>query len=75
MLAELKMVCQERLLKIKGSFEDVKPVDLIVAVRARIEALTTQEQLNRLGGAVKEKYKDIFSPIPHLDKLPTDVYC
>jgi hypothetical protein len=75
MLAKLKMVCQERLLKIKRSFEEPKPVDLIAAVRTRIEALTMQEQLNRLGEAVKEKYKDVFSPIPTLDELPTDVYC
>jgi len=24
---------------------------------------------------MKEKHKDIFEPIPHLDELPTDVYC
>jgi hypothetical protein len=75
MLAKLKMVCQERLLKIKRSFKELKPVDLIAAVRTRIEALTMQEQLNWLGEAVKEKYKDVFLPIPHLDELPTDVYC
>ena|ERR1700677_3943781 len=35
----------------------------------------TQEQLNHLSEAVKEKYKDVFSPIPHLDDLSTDIYC
>jgi Reverse transcriptase (RNA-dependent DNA polymerase) len=36
---------------------------------------TRQEQLNRLSDAIKTKHKDIFEPIPHLNELPTDVYC
>jgi hypothetical protein len=31
--------------------------------------------LNCLSDAVKEKHKDIFEPIPHLDELSTDVHC
>lgn len=75
MVAKLKMDCQERLLKIRNTLEQPKLVDLIAAIRTWIEVLTAQEQLVHLGEAVKEKYKDIFSPIPHLDELPTDVYC
>jgi hypothetical protein len=75
MLAELKMVCAERACQYKNKPEDVKPVDVVAAIRTRIETLTSLEQLNRMGEAVKEKYKDVFSPIPHLDDLPTDVYC
>jgi hypothetical protein len=75
MVAELKLVCAERKCKIKGHFEEVKPVDAIAAIRQRIETLNAQEQLERLGHAVKDKYQDVFAPIPHLDELPTDVYC
>jgi hypothetical protein len=52
-----------------------KPLDNVAAVRKCIEALTAIEQLNHLGEAIKKKYKDVFSPIPHIDDLPTDVYC
>jgi hypothetical protein len=75
MISELKMVCAECRCKLRNHFEQVKPIDTVAALRQRIEALTTQEQLNRLGDAVKTKYADVFSPIRHLDELPTDVYC
>src|ERR1700720_4163413 len=74
MVAELKMVCHEQKLKLKHQFKELKPVDIIAAIRTCIKILTSQEQLNRLGESVKDKYRDIFSPIPHLDELPTDVY-
>jgi Reverse transcriptase (RNA-dependent DNA polymerase)/RNase H-like domain found in reverse transcriptase len=75
MLAELNIVCTEWKCKLKNMFEKPKPVDVVVAVQVHIEALTAQEQLNHLSDAVKKKHKDIFEPIPHLDELPTDVYC
>jgi hypothetical protein len=75
MLAELKMVCAKRKCKLKNLFEQPKPVDVLAAVHLQIEALTAKEQLDRLSEAVKLKHKDIFEPIPHLNKLPTDVYC
>jgi hypothetical protein len=75
LVAELKMVCAERRTLYDHKLEKTAPIDLVAAMRDRIETLNTQEQLDRLSDAVKEKYKDIFSPIPHLDDLPTDVYC
>ena len=75
MLSELKMVCAECWCILCNRIEEVKPVDAVAALKQHIEALTNQEQINCLGDAVKTKYTDIFSPIPHLDELPTDVYC
>jgi hypothetical protein len=75
MLAELKMVCAECKCNLNHHLETVKEVDKIAAIRTRIETLAAQEQLIKLGDAVKGKYKDVFLPIPHLDELPTDVYC
>jgi hypothetical protein len=75
MLAELKMVCAQRRCQSKNRPETIKPVDIIAAIRNHIENLTSQDQLDRLGNSVKDKYKDVFSPIPHIDDLPTDVYC
>jgi hypothetical protein len=75
MLAELKMVCAECKCNLNHHLKTVKEVDKIAAIRTRIETLAAQEQLIKLGDAVKGKYKDVFLPIPHLDELPTDVYC
>ena len=75
MVAELKMVCAECKCQIRNCPESVKEVDKVAAVRAQIETLTAKDQLIWLGKSVKEKYKDVFSPIPHLDELLTDVYC
>jgi len=56
------MVCAERRSLFDHKLEEVKPVDLIAAVRDRIEALNTQEQLDRLSDAVKENIR-MFSPL------------
>ena len=75
MLAELKMVCQERLMLTHHHFETVKPVELLVALHQQFETLTAVTQLDHLSDAVKTKYSGVFDAIPHLDKLPTDIYC
>jgi len=33
------------------------------------------ENLKQLGVELIDEFKDVFSPIPHIDELPTDVYC
>jgi hypothetical protein len=75
MLAELKMVCAECKVLIHSHFEKVKPVEPLAVLHQPIETLTAQEQLNRLGDAIKNKYSDVFDAIPHVDELPTDIYC
>jgi hypothetical protein len=75
MVAELKMVCAERLCLYKGQNEIVKPVDPICAIKQRIECLAVQVELSKLGDDVKANYADVFATIPHMDELPTDVYC
>jgi hypothetical protein len=40
-----------------------------------MEQLADCEQLNKLSDAVKQKYTDVFLPIPHIDSLLTNVYC
>ena len=75
MVAELKMVCAERACKIRNNIEKIKPLDHIAVIRSCLEELNAQDQLHQLGELVKNKYKDIFAPIPHLNDLPSDVYC
>jgi hypothetical protein len=48
---------------------------MVVAICVRIEMLAAQEQLDRLSNPVKKKYSKVFNSIPHVDELPTDIYC
>lgn len=75
MIAELKLICSKHRCKIKIFLKVSKPVNPVAAVRHHIKQLTNQEQLNCLGDTVKEKYQDIFAPIPHLNELPDNVFC
>jgi hypothetical protein len=75
MVVELKWACAHRQTEYSHTFECVKPIDVIAAVRVRVETLAAQEQLDTLSEAVKTKYSKVFNPIPHMDQLPTDVYC
>jgi hypothetical protein len=53
----------------------VLEVNVVTAVRVHMETLAAQEQLDYMLEAVKTKYVKVFNPIPHVDELPTDVYC
>ena len=75
MVAELKMVCHDRLQHTEFKFEAVKPVNKIAAVREQIEILAAQQELTHLGEALKNNFTDVFSEFPHIDELPKDMYC
>ena len=77
-LKELFKVMMEELCKKTKKTACVPPppeCPHIATIWERIETLAGQEQLHRLGEKMKEKFKDIFEPIPHSDVLPTDIYC
>ena len=75
LMAELKMVCAERLCMNMHKDEPVQVASPLAAIKTRIQTLATQNKLTLLGAKVKEEYADVFDPIPHLDHLPNDVYC
>ena len=70
MVAELNMVCHDRLYHTQFKFEQVKPADIVATIRQRIEVLAAQKELEKLRENIKHKFKDVFSKIPHLDDLP-----
>ena len=72
-LAELMLVCHDRLKNKKLQPEHVKDFDIAGTVRDRIDVLVAQEQLAACETALKTEYKDIFEPIPHADELPRNV--
>ena len=71
-IKELKGVCNEQLSLIEDSFEKVKEVDTIGAIKVRIETLALQKTLQKEDIKLREEFKDLFEPIPHVDELPTD---
>src|SRR6202050_3905994 len=75
MVAELNMVCHDSHRHMEYKFEEVKPVDIVAAVRQRVEVLAAQKDLERLSDQIKSDFVNVFSEIPHINELPTDVYC
>lgn len=69
MIKELKSVA----IKQRGKL--VKQVDMVGAVKKHINSLAAQDQLDKLGKQVRKDYKEVFKVIPHLEELPTDIYC
>ena len=71
---ELKWKCSEclRMLEELSLFELVTPVNVITAVKATIELLACKDKLNSLESELKNEFKDISEPIPHVNELPTE---
>ena len=72
-LAELMMVCHDRLKDKKLQPEKVKDFNVASAIRDRIDVLVSQEKMASREATLKAEYKDIFEPIPHANELPRDV--
>jgi len=72
-LAELMLVCNDRLKNSKFKPEIVEPFDVVAAVRGCIESLAAADALIRHEQKLKSEFKPIFEPIPHVDDLPWDV--
>jgi hypothetical protein len=73
MLDELKVVCEECLRSGKCTPEFVKPLDIAAMVRDRIEVLAMHEKFGHLKQNFLSEFKDVFEPLPHVDKLPRNI--
>jgi hypothetical protein len=73
MLDELKAVCALRRTMVQRNGEPVNEINPLAAVQERITALAAMETLEKLEAKLKDEFRVIFEPIPHVDKLPTDV--
>lgn len=71
---ELKHILPEYKLLVDESCDPVNGVDIVAAVRQRIEILASEEQLRSRDAAIKHEFIDRFpADIPHNDSLPSDV--
>ncbi|KAF8196515.1 hypothetical protein BJ912DRAFT_1056333 [Pholiota molesta] len=71
-LAELMLACKQRIREKKLYFEKVKDVDIVASIRGAIEVIALKEKLEKKGSKIKADFREIFEPIPHVNRLPTD---
>jgi hypothetical protein len=72
-LLELISVCHGRLAEGKCVPEDVKPLNVAALVKDCIELLAFQEKVGMSESELLAEFQDVFEPLPHVDKLPTNV--
>ena len=74
-LCELKITCANRLKDLDKSnyFKHVAPYNFIAAIKDTITALASKQRLLDLESSIKNDFKPLFQPIPHVNELPTDV--
>ena len=67
-IAELKIVCNKR----RQLYEEVPqsaPHSFIASIHTRVESLAFQETLKQHDSNARTLFADIFSPVPHVDRL------
>ena len=74
MITELKEKCAECLTKMneQNLFEIPKLINVIMAIKHTIEVLASKEKLQQHEEKIKDEFKEIFAPIPHISLLPTE---
>jgi hypothetical protein len=74
MITELKEKCAERLAKLNEGnlFEIPKPINVVAAMKEAIEILAAKDKLQKCEEKIKDEFKEIFAPIPHISLLPTE---
>jgi hypothetical protein len=75
LVIQLKEVCASCRLLVDARCEQVNGIDIIAAIRIRVEQLAAEQELSKLDAKVKEKYSDVFRPIPHVDEMPDTILC
>ena len=71
-IKELEEICNTHLKEIEGLFEVINEINFIGAIKAQVTELVMEETLKKEEGKLQGEFKDLFEPIPHIDKLPID---
>jgi len=69
MLPELVEICKQHLKDGKHVLEPVKPLNVAGMIKDCIEVLTFQVKVGKLETNFLTEFKDVFEPLPHVDKL------
>jgi len=68
-IAELKIVCDE-CQKLYEEISQTPPHSFIASIRSRVESLAYQEKLKQHDTNARTLFADIFSLVPHVNRLP-----
>ena len=69
--AELKLACHKHY----QPPVRIEPVRIITAIWQTIENVAAKIDLEKMGTKMVTEYHDVFELIPHVNQLPTDIYC
>src|ERR1700678_2942904 len=72
MIDKLTTVCQKLRPIVDSSLEKPAELDIVGAVQQRIETLALEQSLRKEEANIREDFHDLFEPIPHVNRLPTD---
>ena len=72
-LKELVSVVKEKWLPRRTKDEDVKEIDVVALIRNRIATIAIFQDMEQREQKLKDEFRTVFEPIPHIDELPTDV--
>jgi hypothetical protein len=75
LVQELKKTCMLLKPLVDARCEQVNGLNIIGAIRVRIEQLAAEQELEKLDCSIKTSYADVFKPIPHVDEMPNTVLC
>ena len=72
-LKELVMVVKEKWLPRRAKDEEIKDIDIVAMIRNRIATIAIMQDMEKREQNLKDEFRTVFEPIPHIDELPTDV--
>jgi hypothetical protein len=73
LMDELKSVCALRKKKLGDDIESKFEINPLTAIQDRIAALAALDAMDKTERELKEEFRPIFEPIPHVRDLPTDI--
>ena len=68
----IKTLCEDRRRLVDSTLEIPKEFNFVGAIKKRIETLALLDTLRTEEKKLKEDFHDLFKPIPHVNRLPTD---
>jgi hypothetical protein len=75
LLLQLNSVGRPKKEKIDNECHASNGIDVVEAIRERIEILADKAKLMEWGDKLRTEFKDVFDPLPHYDDLSNEILC
>ena len=72
MIDELTTFCETRRPIVDSTLKKTAELNIVGAIKDHIETLALQATLKKEESHIRENFQDLFEPIPHVNRLPTD---